>query len=250
MAGKYEGKTAVITGASTGIGLAAAQQFVREGGTAIITARSQAALDAAVKELGPKAIALQSDAAKLEDIDALASLAKSKFPNGVDFLFVNAGIAKFLPLEAVTPEFWDEQHDINVRGAYFTVQRFAPLLRSGAGVVLNTSVVDEKGMPGTSAYAASKAALRSLARTLASELVGKGIRVNAVSPGPISTPIYDKLGLPADARAGFEAQMREGNPMKRFGQSEEVARAALFLAFDASYTTGAELPVDGGLTQL
>ena len=249
MAGKYDGKTAVITGGSTGIGLAAARFFVREGGKAIVTARSAAALEVAVKELGPNAFPLVSDAANLEDIAELADLAKAKL-GGIDFLFINAGIAKFLPFEAVTPEFWDEQHGINARGAYFTVQKLAPLLRKGSGVVVNTSVVDEKGMPSTSVYAASKAALRSIARTIAAELVGKGIRVNAVSPGPIATPIYDKLGLPADARAGFETQMREGNPMKRFGLPEEVAHAALFLAFDATYTTGAELPVDGGLTQL
>jgi NAD(P)-dependent dehydrogenase (short-subunit alcohol dehydrogenase family) len=249
MAGKYEGKTAVITGASTGIGFATAKLFVHEGGTAIVTARSASALDVAVAELGPRAVPLVSDASDLDAIAKLAEAARTRL-EGIDFLFVNAGIAKFLPLEAVTPEFWDEQHAINARGAYFTVQKLAPLLRSGSGVVLNTSVVDEKGMPSTSVYAASKAALRSLARTLAAELVAKGIRVNAVSPGPIATPIYEKLGLPADARAGFEGQMREVNPMKRFGHAEEVARAALFLAFDATYTTGAELPVDGGLTQL
>lgn len=249
MASKYEGKTAIITGASTGIGYAAAQQFIREGGKAILTARSESALQAAVTELGAKAIPIVSDASNVGDIAKLAEAAKSHLGH-VDFLFVNAGIAKFLPLEAVTPEFWDEQHATNARGAYFTVQKLAPLLGEGASIVLNTSVVDEKGMPTTSVYAASKAALRSLARTLAAELVAKGVRVNAVSPGPIATPIYDKLGLPPDARTGFETQMREGNPMKRFGRAEEVARAALFLAFDATYTTGAELPVDGGLTQL
>ncbi|MFO0612215.1 MAG: SDR family oxidoreductase [Polyangiaceae bacterium] len=249
MAGKYEGKTAVITGGSTGIGFEAARIFLREGGKAVVTARSAAALDAAAKELGSNAFTLVSDAANIQDIAKLAEVAKARLGE-VDFLFVNAGIAKFSPLESVTPEFWDEQHGINAKGAYFTVQKLAPLLRKGSGVVLNTSVVDEKGMPSTSVYAASKAALRSLARTLAAELVGRGVRVNAVSPGPVTTPIYDKLGLPADARVGFEAQMREGNPMKRFGLPEEVARAALFLAFDATYTTGAEFPVDGGLTQL
>lgn len=246
--GKYEGKVAVVTGGSTGIGLAAARILVSEGATVVITARNAAALDAATKELGPKAHGMVSDASKLKDIDALA--AKVATLGKLDFLFVNAGIAKFLPLENVAEDFYDETMAINTKGAYFTVQKLAPHLRSGGSVVVNTSVVDEKGMPSTSVYAASKAALRSFARTLAAELVGRGIRVNAVSPGPITTPIYGKLGFPPEAQAGFEAQMRDGNPMKRFGTGEEVAKAALFLAFDATYTTGAELPVDGGLTQL
>jgi NAD(P)-dependent dehydrogenase (short-subunit alcohol dehydrogenase family) len=246
----YQGKTAIVTGGSTGIGFATAKLLVQQGASVLFTARSADAVAAATKELGPKAFGLVSDASKLADIDALVAKARSLFSGGVDFLFVNAGIAKFLPLEAVDEAFFDETISINTKGAFFTIQKLAPTLNKGAGVVLNTSVVDEKGMAGTSVYAASKAALRSLARSLSAELLPKGIRVNAVSPGPISTPIYDKLGLPAEARAGFETQMREGNPMKRFGQAEEVARAALFLGFDATYTTGAELPVDGGLTQL
>lgn len=249
MARTYEGKTAVITGGSTGIGFAAAQLFISGGGKAIITGRTRAALEAASRELGPNAVPLVNDAANLDDSARLAEQARSVL-GGVDFVFVNAGIAKFAPLEAVTPEFWDEQHATNVRGAFFAIQKLAPLIRSGGAIVVNTSVVDELGFAGSATYAASKAALRSLARTVSTELVGKGIRVNAVSPGPITTPIYDKMGLPPDARAGFETQMRELNPMKRFGRPEEVARAALFLAFDATYTTGAELPVDGGLTQL
>jgi NAD(P)-dependent dehydrogenase (short-subunit alcohol dehydrogenase family) len=246
--GKYAGKTAVVTGGSSGIGLAAAKILVAEGATVILTARSAGAVEAATKELGPRAHGLVSDTAKLADIDALASKVASI--GKIDFLFVNAGIAKFVPFESVTEAFYDETMGINTKGAYFTIQRLAPHLASGGSVVVNTSVVDEKGMPTTSVYAASKAALRSLARTLAAELLPKGIRVNAVSPGPITTPIYGKLGLPKEAQDGFVAQMTEGNPMKRFGTSEEVARAALFLGFDATYTTGAELPVDGGLTQL
>lgn len=247
--GKYDGKTAVITGGSTGIGFATAKLLVQEGAKVVFTARTKDAVLAASKELGPNATGIVSDTAKLTDIDALAAEVTTKLGH-VDFLFINAGIAKFLPLGDVTEAFFDETFGINTKGAFFTAQKLAPALRNGSSIVLNTSVVDEKGMPTTSVYAASKSALRSLARTLAGELVGRGIRVNAVSPGPISTPIYGKLGLPKEALDGFQAQMREGNPMKRFGTSEEVARAALYLAFDATYTTGAELPVDGGMTQL
>jgi len=247
--GKYEGKTAVVTGGSTGIGLATVRQLVRDGAKVVFSARSADAVAAAQRELGARARGVVSDASKLEDIDALVKTAK-EFLGEVDFLFVNAGIAKFVPLEQVTEGFFDETLGINTKGAFFTVQRFVPLLRRGGSVVLNTSVVDEKGLATTSVYASSKSALRSLARTLSAELLPRGVRVNAVSPGPIETPIYGKLGMPADALAGFQAQMTEGNPMKRFGHADEVATAALFLAFDATYTTGAELPVDGGLTQL
>lgn len=247
--GKYDGKTAVITGGTTGIGFATAKLLVAEGARVLVTGRNEGAIEVARKELGNRAIVVRSDTSSLRDIDALAATAKDAFGE-LDFVFVNAGIAKFAPLESVTEAFYDETQGINAKGAFFTIQKLAPLVKSGGSFVLNTSVVDEKGMPSTSVYSASKAALRSLARTLAAELLARGIRVNAVSPGPITTPIVDKMGLPSDVRAGLENQLREGNPMKRFGLPEEVGRAALFLAFDATFTTGAELPVDGGLTQL
>lgn len=247
--GKYEGKTAIVTGGTTGIGLATARLLVAEGARVIATGRDAGAIDVAQKELGSAAIVLRSDTSRAADVDALVARAKEAF-GGVDLVFVNAGIAKFLPLEHVTDAFWDETIGVNAKGAFFTIQKLAPIVKRGGSFVLNTSVVDEKGMPMTSVYAASKAALRSLARTLAAELLPQGIRVNAVSPGPIATPIIDKMGLPTDARAQLETQFREGNPMKRVGQPDEVARAALFLAFDATFTTGAELPVDGGLSQL
>lgn len=247
--GRYEGKTALVTGGTTGIGFATARLLVAEGAKVVVTGRTAATVEAAAKELGSQARAVVSDSAKASDLAHLADVAKEHL-GAIDFLFVNAGIAKFIPFEQVSEGFFDETFDINTKGAFFTVQKLAPHLRSGSAVVLNTSVGDEKGLPSTSVYAASKAALRSLGRTLASELLPRGVRVNAVSPGPITTPVWDKLGFPKEAQAGFEAQMREGNPMKRFGLPEEVARAAIFLAFDATYTTGAELPIDGGLTQL
>jgi NAD(P)-dependent dehydrogenase (short-subunit alcohol dehydrogenase family) len=247
--GEYSNKTAVITGGSTGIGLAVAQRFVAGGGRVLITGRNGDSLADAQRLLGAASVALRSDAARLGDVEVLAERVRSEFGE-VDFVFVNAGVAVFAPLDAVTEDLHDQLFAVNTRGAFFTVQRLAPLVKRGGSFVLNTSVVNEKGMPTTSVYAATKAALRSYTRTLAAELLPAGVRVNAVSPGPIDTPIYGKLGLSAEHREGFEAQMREGNPMKRFGQADEVAAAALFLGFGATYTTGAELPVDGGLTQL
>lgn len=247
--GRYEGKTAVVTGGTSGIGLATAKLLIQEGARVIVTGRSPKGLDAARAELGDKATVVASDTSSIPEIDALAAQVKASFGR-LDLLFVNAGIAQFLPLEAVTEDHYEKVLSINTKGAFFTVQRLAPLLASGGSVVLNTSVVDEKGFAATSVYSASKAALRSLARTLATELLPKGVRVNAVSPGPITTPIFEKTGLPAADRDAFLDNTRNSNPMKRFGNPEEVARAVSFLGFEATYTTGAELPVDGGLTQL
>lgn len=246
---RLDGKTVLITGGTTGIGLSAAQLFQAEGARVAVTGRSRETLEAARRELGPDALVIASDASKLPEIDALAAKLKTHFGT-LDVLFANAGIAKFIPLDDVTEELFDETIDINLKGVYFLIQRLVPLFKPGSSIILNTSVVDVKGLPTTSFYAASKAALRSLARSLAPELFPRGIRINAVSPGPITTPIYDKLGLSPEMKVGFEAQMRDANPMKRFGTPEEVARAVLFLAHDATYTTGAELAVDGGFGQL
>lgn len=247
--GRYAGKTAVVTGGTSGIGLATAKLLLDEGARVLVTGRTDKTLDAARVELGDRAIVVKSDTASLADIEKLGGKVKEALGE-VDVLFVNAGIAKFAPFEAVTEAFYDEILAINTKGAFFVVQRLAPLLRSGSSVVLNTSIVDELGFPSTSVYAASKAALRSLARTLATELLPRGIRVNAVSPGPITTPILEKSGLPQEALAAFQVQLRETNPMKRLGHADEVARAVAFLGFDATYTTGAELPIDGGYSQL
>jgi NAD(P)-dependent dehydrogenase (short-subunit alcohol dehydrogenase family) len=246
--GKYDGKHIVITGGSSGFGLTTAKLLADEGARVLFTGRTEATLEAARNELGDNAIAVRSDAGSVADIEALADRVKAEFGT-VDALFVNAGINAFAPFEATTEELYDQVFAINAKGAYFTVQKLAPLLGEGAGVVLTTSVANILGIPMISAYAASKAALRSMTRGLARELLPRKIRVNAISPGPIDTGILDR-SLPAEAAEQAKAQMTAENPMLRFGDPLEVTKAALFLAFDATYTTGAELPVDGGGSQI
>lgn len=244
----YDGKNAVVTGGSTGMGLAIASLLIDGGARVAITGRSQETLDAARERLGESAIAVRGDVASLPDLDALADRVKTEFGT-VEALFVNAGVALVTPLESTAEETYDELSAINVKGAYFTVQKLAPLLSPGAGVVFTTSAANVMGVPGTSVYSAGKAALRSLARSLSRELLPRGIRVNAVSPGPIDTGVLEKT-MPAEAAERFKAEQVAGVPMGGFGTPEEVARAAAFLAFDATYTAGAELAVDGGTTQL
>lgn len=246
--GRYSNKVAVITGGSTGIGFATARHFASEGGKVIITARGAKSLERAAAEIGPQAVPLVADTSKLADIDRLVERVKEL--GGLDFLFVNAGIARVSPLTAESEASYDEILNVNTKGAYFTVQKLAPHIHDGGSIVFNTSVVNVKGFEALSAYSASKAALRSLARTFATELLPRKIRVNAVSPGPIETGIFDKMGIPEESRADTAKHFTELVPMKRFGRAEEVARAALYLGFDATFTTGAELPVDGGLSQL
>jgi NAD(P)-dependent dehydrogenase (short-subunit alcohol dehydrogenase family) len=246
--GKYEGKNVVITGGSSGLGLATAQLLVGEGARVLITGRKQAALDAARDQLGDNASAVRSDASSLPDIDALADRVKAEFGT-VDALFANAGVNGFASFEATSEELLDELLTINTKGPYFTVQKLVTLLAEGSGVVFTTSVVNVLGLPELSAYAASKAALRSMTRSLARELLPKKIRVNAVSPGPIDTGILEKT-MPPEAVEETKAQMAAVIPMLRVGTPEEVAKAVAFLAFDATFTTGAELAVDGGGSQL
>lgn len=266
--GKYDGKTAVITGGTSGLGLATAEFLLDAGARVMVTGHTSATLDAAREILGAnassanasgadasgagvsrgEAIVVESDATSLPGIDALADKVKSEF-GSFDLLFVNAGVTRFAPFEETPEAAYDEVFAVNAKGPYFSVQRLAPLMTAGSGVVLTTSVANVKGLPMVSAYAASKAALRSMTRSLARELLPRGIRVNAVSPGPIDTGILRKV-LSPEAAGATEAEMRENNPMKRFGQPEEIARAVAFLAFDATFTTGAELAVDGGASQL
>src|SRR5882757_10657605 len=221
---RLEGKVAVVTGGNSGIGLAAAKRLQEEGARVAIAGRSKKTLDEAVKTIGNGVLAVQADVAKLADVDKLFAEV-SKNLGKIDVLFVNAGVAKFAPLADTPESVYDEQFDINAKGAYFTIQKAIPFLNDGASIILNTSVVDSLGSPNTSAYAATKAALRSFARTAAAELAGRGIRVNTVAPGPIVTPIFGRTGLPQEAFDEFAKELLAQVPMKRFGQPEEVAGA-------------------------
>lgn len=244
----YDGKKIVITGGSSGIGLTTARLFADGGAHVLITGRTRDTLDAALEQLGDKAVAVRSDAASLEDIKALADTVQERFGT-VDALFVNAGVTASAPFESTTEEMYDALFDVNAKGPYFTVQALAPLLREGSGVVLTTSVVNVLGLDALSVYSASKAALRSMTRTLARELLPRKVRVNAVSPGPIDTGILDR-SLPADHVETMKDTYRSTNPMQRMGTPEEVAAAVAYLAFDATFSTGTEFPVDGGASQL
>lgn len=247
---RLEGKVAVVTGGNSGIGLATAKRLQEEGARVAISGRSRETLDEAVATIGNGVVAVQADVARLAEVDKLYAEVSRKLGK-IDVLFVNAGVAKFAPLAETSEGAYDEQFDINIKGAYFTIQKALPLLNDGASIILNTSVADGKGNPGTSAYSATKAALRSLARTAAAELVSRGIRVNTVAPGPIVTPIFGRTGLSKEAVDEFTKEALAKVPMKRFGQPEEVAATVAFLASqDASYITGVEINVDGGMGQV
>jgi NAD(P)-dependent dehydrogenase (short-subunit alcohol dehydrogenase family) len=245
MTKSLSGKTALITGGTTGIGLASARLFEAEGARVAVTGQSADNL-ARVKAELPSALVVKADARKVEDAARALDEVGRAFGH-LDVLFLNAGVARFAPLEAIDEAFYDDMMNVNVKGVVFTIQKALPLLRKGSSIIVNTSVVNQRGVANASVYSASKGALSALVRALAAELAPKGIRVNAVSPGPISTPIYDKMGFPADALAAFQTDMTGKIPLGRFGEPEEVARLALFLGSDASsFVNGAEIAVDGG----
>jgi NAD(P)-dependent dehydrogenase (short-subunit alcohol dehydrogenase family) len=247
---RFKGKTAVITGGTTGIGLATAKLVINEGARVIVTGRTAATIKSAQAELGDNAIVIRSDATSFPDMDALAAKVKETFGK-LDVLFVNAGYGQFIPFESVTEEVYDEMLNLNAKGPYFIAQKLVPLMPEGSSVVFTTSMANVKAVAPLSAYGAAKAALRSITRSLASELSPRGIRVNAVSPGPIeATDILQKVGMPKEASDQVYVQMAQAVPMKRLGRPEELAKAVAFLAIDATYTTGIELPVDGGWSQL
>jgi len=239
------GKTAVITGGNSGMGYATAKKFKDLGANVVITGRNKQAVENAANELG--VTGLVADQANLGDIDTMVGQVKDKFGN-VDILFINAGVAAFAPLEHLTEEQFDNTMNINFKGAFFTLQRFLPILSDGASVINLSSINAYTGMPNTAVYAASKAALNSLTRTAAYELAPRKIRVNSVNPGPVNTAIYGKLGMPDEAIKEFASAMQDRIPLKRFGEPEDVANLVAFLASDeAGFITGAEYNIDGGI---
>lgn len=247
---RFEGKSVLVTGGSSGIGLAAAQAFAAEGARVVITGRDTAALEEAKVGLGDKAVALRSDAG---DVSAAKSLAAALSAQDIrlDAVFINAGVAKFAPFAEVDEAMWDQTFDINVKGAYFQLQALLPLLNKGASVVINGSINAHIGMPNASVYAASKAALISLAKNLSAELLPRGVRVNVVSPGPVTTPLYGKLGLDAATLETTAAQIQNQVPLGRFGTPAEIASTVLHLAApESAFIVGTEIIADGGMSQL
>jgi NAD(P)-dependent dehydrogenase (short-subunit alcohol dehydrogenase family) len=248
--GKLDGKIAVITGGSTGMGLATARLFVREGARVVITGRDQAALETALRDIGEGAEAVRSDISKMADIEALRAHVEQRHGR-LDILFANAGGAKPAPFDEVTEADFDAVMNTNFKGSFFTVQKLLPLMQGGGSVILNTSIMSSRGRAAFNVYSASKAALRSLARSLTAELGTRGIRTNALAPGFIDTDIMRKVGMSEEMIREINAQSQAEVPLGRNGTGEDIAKVALFLASDESaYVNGVELTVDGGWAQI
>jgi len=247
---KLEGKIAVITGGNSGIGLASAKRFVAEGAYVFITGRRQSELDRVKAEIGRNVTTVRGDIAKLEDLDQLYAQVRDE-KGVIDIVVANAGVSETAPIDAITPEFFDKQFDVNARGTFFTVQKALPLMTRGGSIVLVASGKHMKGSPNYGAYAASKAAVRSFARTFANELKDRAIRVNCLSPGAVDTPIvYNHIKTDAGI-AALKERVARTYPLGRLGQAEELASAVLFLASgESSFTTGIDLVVDGGASQV
>ncbi|MBX5205190.1 SDR family oxidoreductase [Rhizobium sp. NZLR1] len=247
---RLQNKTAIITGGTSGIGIETARQFIAEGARVVVTGSSAASVEAARSELGDKAIVIQADAGNAAGQKAVADTVKQAFGT-LDILFVNAGVAEFGPLEQWSEAAFDKSVAINVKGPFFLIQSLLPIFSSQAAIVLNTSINAHIGMPNSSVYSLTKGALLTLAKTLSGELIGRGIRVNAVSPGPIATPLYSKLGGSEAQSKAMAAEIQSQIPVGRFGNPGEVAKTIVFLASDeAAYIVGSELIIDGGMSNL
>ena len=248
--GKLQGKVAIVTGGNSGIGLATAQRFVAEGAYVFITGRRQSELDAAVKQIGKNVTGVQGDVSNLADLDRLYAVVKQQ-KGRIDIVFANAGGGEFAPLGAITEEHFDNTFNRNVKGLLFTVQKALPLLQDGSSIILNASIAGSKGLEAFSVYSATKAAVRSFARSWTVDLKERKIRVNALSPGPIDTPALGTLASTEKEAAQLKASLIVGVPLGRMGTSDEIAKAAVFLASDdSSYVAGTELFVDGGMAQI
>lgn len=247
---RLQNKVAVITGGSSGIGLATAQRFVKEGARVFVTGRRQTELDKAVQIIGGDVTAIQGDVANLDDLDRLFAEVKRQ-AGKIDVLFANSGVVELKTIDQVSPEHFDKTFDVNARGLLFTVQKALPLISAGGSIILTASIASVKGMPGYSTYSATKAAVRSYARTWTLELKDRGIRVNVLSPGPVDTPIIDGQFPTKEGADQFRVGLSAAVPLGRLGRPEELAAAALFLASDeSSFVAGIDLCVDGGLAQV
>jgi NAD(P)-dependent dehydrogenase (short-subunit alcohol dehydrogenase family) len=250
MTRKLEGKIALVTGGTSGIGLATARRFISEGAQVIVTGRRKDVLDGAVKDLGDRAIGIQADSGKLDDLDQLYAQIKAKHGR-LDIIFANAGGGEFATIDQASEAHFDKTFNSNVKGVFFTVQKALPLMKDGGAIVLNASIVSAKGIPAFGVYSATKAAVRSFARTWTNELKDRKIRVNVVSPGPINTPGVDGLVGDPEAAKQMKTSFASQVPLGRIGEPDEIAKAVVFLVSDdSSFVAGIELFVDGGMIQV